>query len=364
MKPSTVLLFAEYQTRKTKKQKTAFIQQACAAAAGAGYPSNVFRTKSGARNIIVGDVDFASVIFTAHYDTPSRSLLPSFVFPTMPYLTTLYRIAVALAVLVPAFIGYLIGSAIFGAIGIDPAVTVLLSMLLSVGLFVTALVLFVSGPACTNNANANTSGVAALFEIMAEIPEELRTSAAFVFFDENENGCLGSRDFAKKYRRRIAKKLIVNFDCIGVGEDVVVALRPGAKKFAEDISIAFNEKRGLAVTVLNGGGRIPSDHNKFKYGVGISTFKKAKSDILYMEGIYSDSDNICEEKNVKFITESAIELVERLAPEARDLPTSVDEVSSIRAIEETPAPEDGAEAPAEENAEQATEVASEATQAQ
>lgn len=343
MKPSTVLLFAEYQTRKTKKQKTAFIQQACAAAANAGYPSNVFRTRSGARNIIVGDVDFASVIFTAHYDTPSRSLLPSFVFPTMPYLTTLYRIAVALAVLIPAFLGYLLGSAVFTAVGIPPAVTVLLSMLLSIGLFVAALLLFVSGPACTSNANANTSGVAALLEIMAEIPEELRSTAAFVFFDEHENGCLGSRDFAKKYRRRIAKKLIINFDCVGVGDEMVVALRPGAKKFAEDISISFNEKRGLSVTVLNGGGRIPSDHNKFKFGVGISTFKKAASGTLYMDGIYSDSDNICEEKNIKFITESAIELVERLAPEARDLPTTAEEEPSIRAIEKEPEPEAVAE---------------------
>ena len=343
MKPSTVLLFAEYQTRKTKKQKTAFIQQACAAAANAGYPSNVFRTRSGARNIIVGDVDFASVIFTAHYDTPSRSLLPSFVFPTMPYLTTLYRIAVALAVLIPAFLGYLLGSAVFTAVGIPPAVTVLLSMLLSIGLFVAALLLFVSGPACTSNANANTSGVAALLEIMAEIPEELRSTAAFVFFDEHENGCLGSRDFAKKYRRRIAKKLIINFDCVGVGDEMVVALRPGAKKFAEDIAISFNEKRGLSVTVLNGGGRIPSDHNKFKFGVGISTFKKAASGTLYMDGIYSDSDNICEEKNIKFITESAIELVERLAPEARDLPTTAEEEPSIRAIEKEPEPEVAAE---------------------
>ena len=355
MKSSTVLLFAEYQTRKTKKQKTSFIQQACSAAASAKYTSNVVRTKSGARNVVVGDIEKAAVVYTAHYDTPSRSLLPTFVFPATPILTVLYQMAVAFAVLLPTFIMYVIASAIFGAVGLTPAVSVLISLILAIGVFVAAMILFVSGPPCKNNANANTSGVAALFEIMADIPEELHDYAAFVFFDEQENGCIGSREFAKKNRRKLSKKLVVNLDCIGIGDEFVIATCSGVKSELPFIKEAFDEERGFAVSVLKGGNRIPSDHNNFKHGVGISAFKRANSGMLYADGMCSDSDTLCEEKNLNYVIESAIKLVrivlentraDALVPESTEPPM----ISEAEAGTEQTAEEqvcENTEAPAE-----------------
>lgn len=356
MKPSTVLLFAEYQVRKNKKQKTSFIQQACSAAASARYTSNVVRTRSGARNIIVGDLEKAAVVYTAHYDTPSRSLLPSFVFPATPALTILYQMAVAFAVLIPAFIVYFAMSAIFGAFGISPAVVVLLSLIFAAAAFVTAMILFVSGPPCKNNANANTSGVAALFEIMAEIPEELHDYAAFVFFDEQENGCVGSREFARKNRRKLGKKLVVNFDCIGIGDEIVIATRSGVKKELEFIKEAFDEERGFAVSMLKGGNRIPSDHNNFKHGVGISAFKRSKTGMLYADGMCSDNDELCEEKNLNYIIESAIKLV-RIILENTRADALVPEHPEAPALEEV---SETAEAGAETQAKEAAEATAEA----
>ena len=358
MKPSTVLLFAEYQVRKSKNQKISFIQQACSAAANARYTSNVVRTRSGARNIIVGDLEKAAVVYTAHYDTPSRSLLPGFVFPTAPALTVLYQMAVALAVLIPAFIVYFAASLIFGGLGISPAVTVLLSLILAMAAFVAAMILFVSGPPCKNNANANTSGVAALFEIMAEIPEELHDYAAFVFFDEQENGCIGSREFAKKNKRKLGKKLVVNFDCIGIGDEIVIATRPGVKKELDFIKEAFDEERGFAVSMLKGGNRIPSDHNNFKHGVGISAFKRSKTGMLYADGMCSDNDELCEEKNLNYIIESAIKLVkivlentraEALVPEHHEDP-ALEGATEIAEPASESQSEEAVEAPAEAEA--------------
>ena len=83
-----------------------FIQHACSAAADAGFMSNVENTKNGARNIIIGDVNSASVIYTAHYDTAAKSPIPSFIFPKFPILTTLYQMAVAIAMLIPTALAF------------------------------------------------------------------------------------------------------------------------------------------------------------------------------------------------------------------------------------------------------------------
>ena len=47
------------------------------------------------------------------------------------------------------------------------------------------------GKANRHTANDNTSGVAAVMELMARLPEEQRSKAAFILFDNEEKGMLG-----------------------------------------------------------------------------------------------------------------------------------------------------------------------------
>ena len=76
-------LLGPYEIRKTYAQKSAFIDWVCSFAGENGI--NVTVEESGktvrSRNIILGDVDKARTIITAHYDTCARMLIPNFSTP-------------------------------------------------------------------------------------------------------------------------------------------------------------------------------------------------------------------------------------------------------------------------------------------
>ncbi len=343
MNKNTTAVFANYQARRTKKQKSAFAQHICSSAAECGFAANVEITKNKARNIVVGDVANASVVYTAHYDTASETFVPSFVFPKAPILTKLYQIAIALAMLVPSLVGYVLGAvalpAIFG--GMPKSVGALVGVILAAAAFVVAMRFVLCGKPCENTANANTSGVATLLEIMANLPAEYRNSVAFVFFDGQENGCIGAADFAKKHKKiKKNKTLVLNFDCVGDGDEFVVATKK-TEAYNEALTAAFASNDKITATVMKGAKRIPSDHNKFKCSAGVSAFSKNGNSLSLK--IKSDgSDTVCKEENVAFAAEAAIKLAKYiLNPQAinSDLETNAPaapkvEEPKVEAVEE------------------------------
>ena len=55
---------------------------------------------------------------------------------------------------------------------------------------------FMGGKPNKHTANDNTSGVITLLELMNRLSPEQKERTAFVFFDNEENGMLGSAFFA------------------------------------------------------------------------------------------------------------------------------------------------------------------------
>ena len=62
---------------------------------------------NGSVNVVSGDPEKASVFLCAHYDTAARPLAPNFVSPTNPPAYVLYHLAVALVLVVAAFLAAL-----------------------------------------------------------------------------------------------------------------------------------------------------------------------------------------------------------------------------------------------------------------
>ena len=62
-------IFEKHQVRKTKKQKTEFINYVENFARENGYQVTTEKGSYGSRNIVVGNPESAKVIFGAHYDT-------------------------------------------------------------------------------------------------------------------------------------------------------------------------------------------------------------------------------------------------------------------------------------------------------
>lgn len=307
MTETTKTVFEKYEIRKTKKQKTAFIEYVQTVAKENGYACTVESDKKSVRNIVIGSPEKAKVIYTAHYDTCPVMPFPNFITPKNFLIYLLYQLLVTVIfMLVPAFAMQYISHSIFTAAGIDPTLSL---WVFEITLF-SILFFIMFGPANKHTANDNTSGVTALLDLMIAMPEELRAYAAFVFFDCEETGLVGSSAFAKKHKEAHLKPL-VNFDCVSDGNHILFAMRKDAVTYASMLKEAFPENESCKVEILSKGVFYPSDQAKFKKGIGVAALKKSKhGGILYMDRIHTKHDTVYREENIDFLTKGAIRLTE------------------------------------------------------
>lgn len=307
MTETTKTVFEKYEIRKTKKQKTAFIEYVQTVAKENGYACTVESDKKSVRNIVIGSPEKAKVIYTAHYDTCPVMPFPNFITPKNFLIYLLYQLLVTVIfMLVPAFAMQYVSHRIFTAAGIDPTLSL---WVFEITLF-SILFFIMFGPANKHTANDNTSGVTALLDLMIAMPEELRAYAAFVFFDCEETGLVGSSAFAKKHKEAHLKPL-VNFDCVSDGNHILFAMRKDAVTYASMLKEAFPENESCKVEILSKGVFYPSDQAKFKKGIGVAALKKSKhGGILYMDRIHTKRDTVYREENIDFLTKGAIRLTE------------------------------------------------------
>ena len=304
MTETTREIFDKYQVRKNKKQKTAFIEYIEHLSKEWGYTTRVEKGTFGARNIVVGDPSKAKVVYTAHYDTCPVLPFPNFITPKCIALYLLYQV------------GIIFG--IFAAVSVCIGILAVLAEALSLGADFTLwaaeiayfglLFLLLAGPANKHTANDNTSGVTLLIDIMRELPGNERDSVAFIFFDLEEMGLFGSMSFAKKHKKEMKDKLLLNFDCVSDGENMLFALRKEAQKYRGTIETAFETKDGFKITVATKGVFYPSDQMQFPCGVGVASLRSTKGGLLYMNRIHTRRDVIYREENITFLKNGALEL--------------------------------------------------------
>ena len=310
MNKTTERLFESHEIRKTKKQKSAFIDFVSAGAEELGYECRVEKGSLGSRNVVVGKIDSANVVYTAHYDTCPRLPFPNFITPKNMLVYVLYQFALVGVIFLAATLVELLVCAVLALfIESDAALTAItgISGYLTV---IGALLLMLLGPANKHTANDNTSGVSLLLRVMEELPEELRGTVAFVFFDLEEVGLIGSSSFASKHKAEMKNKLLLNFDCVSDGENILFALKRGAAPYKGAISEAFAERDGYKVQVLDKGVFYPSDQAAFPLGVGVCALKSTRGGLLYMNRIHTGRDTVYNEENVDFLTNGAIKLLE------------------------------------------------------
>ncbi len=310
---TTKAIFEKYEIRKSRKQKTAFIEYVQSTATDMGYESHTEKGYFGARNIIVGNPDKAKVIYTAHYDTCAVMPFPNFITPKSIGIYLLYQILLTVVLLgVPALM----------TMGIRALLVDLLSVseeLLPVILYYCWLILIIgemwvlmAGPANKHTANDNTSGVTTLLDIMNTLPEDLRGDVSFIFFDLEEMGLFGSAGYANQHKSIMKNTLLLNFDCVSDGDTILFAVRKGAKEYAPAIEAAFPTSETRRVEVVSKGVFYPSDQANFARGVGVAALKQSKGGILYMDRIHTKRDTVYEEGNIAYLTEGAVQLVQSL----------------------------------------------------
>ena len=300
-------LLGKYEVRKTDEQKTAFIDWARTYAQELGQTMQV--EESGkiirTRNLVFGDLRTAKTLITAHYDTCARMPFPNFLTPDCWPIIILTQLI--LPFLLFTVLGFVMG---FVSASLLPRVmpewaAEIAAPLLCAGVIFAVMGLMLFGPQNPHTANDNTSGVAMVIRLLPEYTD--RKDVAFVLFDNEEKGLLGSSAFVKAHRALYKQAFVVNLDCVSDGDTLLYAYSKAAKKCpqVQRMIDALKEaaprygkraKEGQSPKVL-----YPSDQMAFVRGTAFAALKGKK--ILYLDRIHTVKDTVFDEQNLLCLAE-------------------------------------------------------------
>lgn len=309
-------ILEKYQIRKSNKQKTEFIEYIKERLSRSGYDPEkdiTVETKGigllKSRNIVVGNPKEAEIVVTAHYDTCAVLPFPNFMAPTNPVLFWVFQLLVffflaylaAIVVLVFTFLtnNYFEGGNVF--------------------LFVLVLLAFhtMFGYRNKHTANDNTSGVIAVTKLLEELPKEHRNKVCVVYFDNEEKGLFGSSFFAKKHKKSMKNKMLINLDCVGDGDNIVSMAKRAARKdpkyslFVEALSEEAKTYDGRYHCKKMKFMMFPSDQANFDNAIGICALRKSIFG-MYCGRIHTPFDTICREDNINCLVDGLRNFTEKI----------------------------------------------------
>lgn len=311
MRKEILTVWERFEVRKTNAQKEAFQAWLCPKLREHGYEPQIVREKgmTKSRNIVVGNIDTAKVVYTAHYDTCAVLPFPNFITPRNPLWYGLYQVLLVLGIVV---------------LGILAEMLLLLfwpeaPLPLALGLvYIVMLCCFwwmLDGGANPHTANDNTSGVLTLLQTMLTLPDELRSEVCFIFFDNEEKGLCGSGALAKRCKNAQKRALVINFDCVGDGESLQffpTKTLKGERATLDLIEDCFAAGGGKECVVVRSGGLYPSDQIRFARGVGVCALKKHKLFGYCIGRIHTTRDTVLSERNVDQLSAGAVLLAREL----------------------------------------------------
>ena len=293
-----------FPVRKSGKQKKAFRDSVQAYARELGYDSILQKGPYGAFNVIMGDPEKAEYLVTAHYDTCAGMIFPNLITPCnfLPYI--LYQLfMVAWMMVIPAIPAVLLGRCLL------PKET---AFLIWYVLFWVQLILMIVGPANKSNWNDNTSGVVTVLEMMRSFPEMHREKVCFVLFDLEEAGLIGSAAYRKAYKTATERQLVLNLDCVGDGDHLLMIPTGKLKKDKVQMAKLSRICADLGDKELGlrekGFSVYPSDQKNFPFGVGICALRKGPLG-LYMSRIHTRRDTVLDETNVNILRAALTSLI-------------------------------------------------------
>lgn len=297
-------LFEKYEIRKNKKQKTQFIDWVKGMATDKGWEFNIQDGVIGTRNIIIGNPDKAKVIYTAHYDTCAKMIVPNFITPKNFLVYLLYQVIICLLLFVPAFVFNTLFVVLFPDL-------VELSFLISYIILLVILWLMMAGPANKHTANDNTSGVATILACLDKFKQE--DKVAFILFDNEEVGLVGSNSYASKHKLIAKGTLLVNFDCVSDGDTMLFVLNKKTKDLVDTFKESYESDRDVKTDVVYKGVFYPSDQTAFKKGIGVCAMKKNKFfKSGYIDRIHTKRDTIFRDENIMYLAEGSYKLYKNI----------------------------------------------------
>ena len=310
-------ILLNYEIRKSNKEKTAFIEYLTARLENAGYEkeTDIRVEEKGmgilkSRNIVVGNPGKAEVLLGGHYDTCAWMPFPNLMAPTNPVLFGGFQIALTLLIMVIATVpGFVVGMLCDNS-GVAAYNTFLIVLLV-------LMFQLMFGYRNKHTANDNTSGIITLTHILENLPKEQREKVCVIYFDNEEKGLFGSAFFYKKHKKEIKDKMLLNFDCVGDGENIVTMADAKSRKdekYALLVQAFEKNANGAEVNYLCRKMKtmmFPSDQINFAKGIGVCSLKKSWIG-YYVARIHTALDTKCRKENIAYLTKAVTEFVTML----------------------------------------------------
>lgn len=285
-----------HPVRRTGKQKRSFRDAVQSYAENCGYVVTTESGKSGSRNLVIGDPETARYLITAHYDTPvalwvSRALAPcSLVSFLMSQTMTMVGLLLPAAVAAGVTAYLTPGTRLWYPAAVAAVCLTFMWMLW--------------GPANRRNANGNTSGVVAVLETMSSMPRIMRDRVCFVLFDKSEPMGAGAASYRRKHRQTSDKQLVLNLDCVGDGDILMMFPAKRVRKDAALMERLCAMERACGERSIQvwqkGSGLFLSDQKSFPRGIGICALRK-KRFIRRVGRIHTIRDNVLEYTNINIL---------------------------------------------------------------
>lgn len=299
----------QFPVRKTQEEKQAFRSYVLDCAQKKEAYVQTQTTSDGKNdNIVIGDVERAKVVLTAHYDTPAKSVFPNLMLPRNKPLFFLYQFGlIGVLLLVSLAASYAIGM-VWAA---DRLVFLLAFLVLYYGLYF-GLFRLGKNP---YNYNDNTSGVATLLSILDTLDEEQMKKTAFIFFDNEEKGKKGSKAYFADHKEQMQERLLVNFDCVGNGDTMVFIAKPQAEQMPAYALLkeSFSGAQAYKTQFYPyKGSESNSDYKSFPCGVGCMACKRSKKGVLYTPYIHTVKDVQASVENIAFLTKKTVGFISAL----------------------------------------------------
>jgi len=292
-----------FPIRRTEKQKEKFRDGVCQYVSELGFSCNIEESKKNCRNIVIGDLQKAQYLVTAHYDTPASIGIPNFMIPCNLLMFIGYQILIVGMFFLIAFL--------FGGAAWWITQDAEIAFFVGYVAYFAVLYLMLYGPANRNNVNDNSSGVITLLEAAKSLPTEDREKVCFVLFDKEEYGLVGSKAFRKKHKAETEKLIMLNLDCVGDGDHILFFPNRKLRKqqdLMNQLSAVNTLQGNKTVTLWKKSAMFNSDQKNYPYGVGIAAFHKKKLVGYCCGRIHTRRDTILEQENVNILRDQLLKI--------------------------------------------------------
>lgn len=306
-------LNAKHPIRNSEEQKESFRQYVVEMASSKGMAARVEQTADGKnRNVVIGDPTSAKAVCTAHYDTPWHSLFPNLMIPRS---RALYFAFQFIPIIIMLVIALGVGAAVRAAVGWESGEGALAWYFSFLAVYYLLFFLMYRTFVNKKNYNDNTSGVAVILSMIEKGSPESLCNVAFILFDNEEKGKKGSKEYFRDHKDEMEKKFLLNFDCVGNGENIVFVAMKDAENMAEYAALqgSFVSNGNFNVEFYPiKGSESNSDYKNFPCGVGCMACKRTKNGILYTPRIHTARDTEAHDENIDFISSASLALAEKL----------------------------------------------------